>query len=174
MLAVSSVAYAAERLSESLWTELMPLLQAHWHEVAHYDDIPLDPDRERYEQMDAMGTLKVYTARTEAPSPDRGRLIGYLACFVARSLHYKSSIFATQDVLFVHPDHRGSRTGVGLIAFAHSQLRGEGVQLIFQHVKARGDLNVGPMLERWLGYQKIDEVYGKRLDHATTHVHRRH
>ncbi|MES2531935.1 MAG: GNAT family N-acetyltransferase [Pseudomonadota bacterium] len=164
MLAALAVDYATERLDDALWSEVAPLLESHWHEVAHYDDLPLDPDRDRYATIDANGGLRVFTARLAVPAPDRGRLIGYLALFVVPSLHYRSSIFALQDVLYVDPLHRGSRAGIGLIRHAHNKLRAEGVTVIFQHVKARRDLNIGPVLQRLLGYELVDEVYACRLD----------
>ncbi len=164
MLAATAVAYATEQLTDGLWDELAPLLEAHWHEIAHYDDIVLRPDREMYAKIQAAGGLRIYTARTAAPSQDRGRLIGYLCCFVNRSLHYADHLFANQDVLFIDPLHRGSRAGVGLIQFAHEQLRTEGVSVIFQHVKAKADINIGPVLVRLLKYSLVDEVYAFRLD----------
>jgi len=164
VLAATSVQYAIEHLSDGLWQELHPLLEAHWHEVAHYDDIALNPHLDAYERIEKSGCLRIYTARAAAPAPDRGRLIGYLAVFVQPSLHYADRMFANQDVLFVDPLHRGSRCGVDLIRFAHDKLKAEGVSVLFQHVKARSDLNVGPMLERLLGYELVDQIYAVRLD----------
>ncbi len=164
MLSTLAVDYATERLDAALWDEVSPLLESHWHEVAHYDDIPLDPDRERYAQISETNGLRVYTARKAIPAPDRGILIGYLAVFVAPSLHYRSATYAVQDVLYVDPLHRGTRAGIGLIRYAQDCLRAEGVTAIFQHVKARKELNIGPVLERILHYELIDEVWGLRLD----------
>ncbi len=158
MLAATSVDYAVEHLSDALWSELSPLLEAHWHEVAHYDDIPLAPDVDMYAKVEASGGLRVYTARR------LGRLVGYLAVFVSPSLHYATTKMANQDVLFVDPAFRGSRCGVDLIRFAHGKLRDEGVVVLFQHIKHRSDINVGPMLVRLLGYEHVDEIYAVRLD----------
>lgn len=167
MLAAISVDYATEHLCDGLWEEVAPLLESHWHEVAHYDDIPLSPDRDAYRRVEASGCLRVYTARLGSPAPDRGRLIGYLAVFVHPNLHYSSSLCANQDVLFIDPAHRGSRAGVNLIKYAHDQLRSEGVQVLSQHVKARSDINVGPMLKRLLHYDLVDEIWAVRLDRET-------
>ncbi len=164
MLASIAVAYAVETLSDGLWSELQPLLEAHWHEVAHYDDLPLNPHVDGYERVAAMNALRIYTARTTAPEKDRGRLIGYLAVFIQPSMHYSDHLFASQDVLFVDPLHRGSRCGVELIRFAHEKLREEKVTVLFQHVKHRSDLNIGPVLTRLLGYEHVDDIYAVRLD----------
>ncbi len=161
MLATASVAYAREPLSETLWGEIIPLLQAHYEEVAHYKDLPLDPAVAIYERIESTGGLRIYTARACADAS----LIGYLVCFVAPSLHYSGSIFANQDILFVAKEHRGSRIGVDLIRHAHELLRAQdNVQVLFQHTKAKSSLNIGPMLTRLLGYELVDEIYAVRLD----------
>jgi GNAT superfamily N-acetyltransferase len=166
VLSATAVAYATEQLTDELWDELAPLLEAHWHEIAHYDDIPMRPDKEKYAKIQSGGTLRVYTARTTVPARDRGRLIGYMAVFVNRSLHYADHVFATQDVLFVDPLHRGSRTGVGMIQFAHDELRSEGVTAIYQHTKAKASVNIAPVLTRLLGYELVDQVLACRLDRS--------
>src|SRR5699024_275904 len=96
-----SLYYRAEPVAR-VWGELLPLLEAHYHEVAHYQDIPLCPDRERYEAVEANGMLRLYTARDDA-----GALVGYAVFFVQTNAHYATSLQAVQDVLFVHPDYRG-------------------------------------------------------------------
>lgn len=151
------ITYQTEPLSDSLWGELAPLLSAHWREVAHYRDLELAPNREAYANLDRAKMLRVYTARAE------GRLIGYLACVVAPSLHYAPHRFATQDVLYVDPAHRGARFGFMLIGYVHRQLRAEGVTLLMQHGKHRSDLNIGPLLHR-LGYEHVDDLWAIRLD----------
>lgn len=139
----------------TLWEQVQPLLEAHWHEIAHYDDILLAPDRALYERIDAMGGLRVYTARLD------GALVGYVAYFVKSNIHYSASYQATQDVLFVAPEHRRSRIGMDLLRHADKELAAEGVQVVYQHVKVAH--NFGPLLER-LGYEHVEHIYAKRLD----------
>lgn len=151
------ITYQTEPLSDSLWSELMPLLERHWHEVAHYRDVPLNPNREAYAKIAAAGMLRIYTARGD------GRLIGYLACILAPSLHYAPHTFAAQDVLFIDPAYRGARFGASLITFAHRRLREDGVTMLMQHSKHRSDINIGPLLHR-LGYEHMDDIWCIRLD----------
>jgi hypothetical protein len=68
---------------------------------------------------------------------------------------------ANQDVLFVAREYRGS-TGKGLLDFSEADLKALGVQVVYQHIKARSR-NLGRLL-RLRGYEHIDEIYGKRLD----------
>ena len=147
--------FARERMHD-LWPELEPLIREHWLEVAHYLDIPLDPDRDAYNAMEDAGAVRAYTARI------KGVLVGYVIYFVRPNLHYSGSKQAVQDVLFIAPEHRGG-LGFRLLRWSHERLRDEGVQVVYQHVKVKPGLNFGPVLER-MGYELIDNIYGKRLD----------
>lgn len=152
--ALRGMYYQAEMITD-LWAELEPLLEVHWREVAHYQDIALDPDKETYATLQARGELRCYTAR------DAGRLVGYGFFLVRPNLHYRGSRQAHQDVLFLHPDYRRGRTGVQLIRVAERRLQAEGVQVVYHHAKLTN--KVGELLER-LGYELIDRIYAKRLD----------
>lgn len=134
--------------------EAKPLLIEHWKEIAHYLDIPLDVDYERYYTLEANGVIRVYTARGES-----GALIGYAVFFINTHAHYKQSLQAMQDVIFIHHKHRG--TGGRFILWCDEQLKAEGVQIVFHHIKAAHDF--GKLLERF-GYELIDKIYGRRLD----------
>lgn len=146
----------SERVA-NIWAELDPLLVEHWREVAHYQDITLDVDRERYESLEESGKLRCFTARVE------GKLVGYLVYFVNTNAHYQGSLQAVQDVFFVDPEHRGSRLGAELLVASHWHLMSEGVQVVMQHVKVKQSLDFGPMLKT-LGYEHVEAIYCKRLD----------
>lgn len=146
--------YFQQERSQDLWSEIQPLLVEHWREIAHYQDILLDPDVESYNYADSRGLLRCYTVR------NGGRLIGY-AIFKIGSLHYKGSKQAFQDVLFVLPEYRNKGTGFRLIRFCDRELKKEGMQVVYQHVKKAH--NFGPLLVR-LGYELVDLIYAKRLD----------
>jgi GNAT superfamily N-acetyltransferase len=148
--------FATETL-EQVRGELQPLLESHWREIAHYQDIPLDPDWEFYESMQDIGRLRFYTAR------DNGRLVGYCVFFVAPNRHYMSSLQASQDILFLHPEYRNAGNGRALVLYCDAQLREEGVQAVYQHVKSAHDF--GPLLLN-CGYELVDLIYAKRLDNG--------
>lgn len=126
----------------------------HYNEISHYKDIKLEPDLEAYIALEKQGVLRVFTARA-----NNGTLIGYAVYFIRRNLHYKSSLQAVQDILFLMPTHRGS--GGRLIRYCDEELKKENIQVVYHHIKAAH--NFGPLLER-LGYQLVDLIYAKRLD----------
>lgn len=137
------------------WDEMTELFGEHYREIAHYQDIALEPDAETYFKLAAQGAVRIYTAR------DAGELVGYVMFLLRHNPHYMSSLNALQDVLYLRPSHRRGMTGVRLLKLAEERLRAEGVQVVYHHVKRTN--RVGELLAR-LGYDLVDEVYAKRLD----------
>ena len=80
--------------AQDVFKEMIPLLEAHWQEIAHYKDIPLDPDFDAYFRAEDAGMLRVFTARDE-----NDVLIGYAVFLIRFNIHYKSSKQALQDVI---------------------------------------------------------------------------
>lgn len=145
--------FQREKVSSSLIEELRPLLVEHFAESEHFKDIELEPNFDAYAQLDNAGMLRVFTVRVDK------ELVGYSILFVMPSYHYKNSIQAHHDVLFVKKDHRG--IGRSFIQFCDSELRDEGVQVVYQSVKLSA--NHGPLLQR-IGYEPVDLVFYRRLD----------
>ncbi len=133
--------------------EVMPLLEKHYHEIAHYKDIELEPDVEQYLRLEEMGALRCFIARDEMDV-----IAGYAVFFIRHNLHYKSSLQALQDLIFIDPERRGF--GANFIIWCDEQLKAEGVQVVYHHVKA--EHNFGGMLER-LGYKLVDLIYTRKL-----------
>jgi GNAT superfamily N-acetyltransferase len=154
-----SLVYAREDLTPELWAEATPLLHAHWREVAHFEDIPLEPDYEVYAASQKAGFIRCFTVRLDDRN-ERYRLplVGYALFFVRPHPHYMSCLFAAQDVIYVDPDHRG--LGGKFIEYCDGWLQAEGVDVVTQHVKAAHDF--GKLLER-KGYVEMDRIYVKRL-----------
>lgn len=150
---IATTSFQREKVMDT-WDEMFPLLTEHWKEVALFNDIPLDPDKEAYERMEANGAVRLYTLR------DEGQLVGYSVFFIIHHPHYKSSMQAQQDIIYITPEARG--IGKQFIKDCDEELRKEGVQVVSQHVKASH--NFGPLLER-IGYVISDHIYVRRLDY---------
>lgn len=154
--------FQREELGVALVGELTPILHDHFKEISANQDIPLDPRWEVYEAAAANGSLRIFTIR------DAGRLVGYSVFTVIRNPHYKGSVQATQDILYLVKALRGKRHGetgksIGFcfIDWCDSQLKADGVQLVYHHVKFSHDW--GSMLEK-MGYKPVEKIYGRRLD----------
>jgi GNAT superfamily N-acetyltransferase len=144
-----------------VWDEIQPLLVEHWREIAHFDDIPLDPRREVYFALEAAGKLRVFTLRD---AERRGTpMVGYAVFVVSEDIHYGSTLTAKQDVLFLLPSYRNVGNGAHFINACDFELQGEGVKCVFHHVKLAHDF--GRLLGS-LGYTAIETIHVKRLDHG--------
>lgn len=158
-----TVVFSRETLTLAFLQEALPLLYHHWREVAHDPDIPLDVDTAVYLASEQAGILRVFTMRAPVESYDlNAELVGYACFFVRPAPHYKGSLQAVQDVLYLDPSVRGWN-GIKFIKWCDDQLMQEGVQKVFHHTKTYA--NFGPLLER-MGYEAIDVIYGRRLDRA--------
>lgn len=145
--------YAREPWTPALFTELWPLLELHYAEIAHFKEIPLDPDQELYCKLEQVNSTRMFVARTP-----EGKVTGYANFFLRPNIHYKNSLQAVQDVLFFHPEYRGR--GGHFIKWCDEQLKLESVQVVYQHVKVSH--NFGPLLER-IGYKLVDLIYARKL-----------
>ena len=147
------ITYKQERLA-TVYAEMFPLLERHYFEISSDLDIPLSPDQDCYYNMENAGVLRIYTSRDLDY-----KIIGYAVFFVRHNPHYKTSLQAVQDVLYIDPDCRGF--GADFISWCEAQLKLEGVQKVFHHVKVKH--NWGKLLER-MGYDHVEHIYAKRLD----------
>lgn len=135
--------------------EMKPLFVKHWQEIAHYKDILLDPDFDMYLKMEDAGVLRVFTARD-----DNNVLSGYAVFFIKHNIHYKQSLQAVQDIIFIDPEKRG--VGAKLVLWCDRALRDEGVQVVYQHIKVSTPHTI-EFFKR-LNYVPVDLILAKRLD----------
>jgi GNAT superfamily N-acetyltransferase len=134
--------------------DMQELVSRHWREVGHYEDMPIDPDYLRYQQLEAAGVLRTFTARVA------GALVGYGIFLVAPGLHYRTVLMAQETTLYLAPEYRRGTAGLRFMRYVDEQLIAEGVTHISRHVKQRRDH--GKLLER-MGYQLQDTIYTKKL-----------
>lgn len=152
---LKTATYTRESLAQVRASGIEPLLEAHYLEIAHYLDIPLNIDWDKYERLEAVGCLRAFIARVN------GKMVGYMAMMVDTNGHYKGSLQALQDVLFIDPRWRGGWIAYRLLHFAHLSLLAEGVQVVYQHIKAKHDHS---RLLLKMGYELVDLILAKRLD----------
>jgi L-amino acid N-acyltransferase YncA len=143
-----------ETLTLSLANELMPLLELHRQEISAYKDMKLNVNVEKYIQMNNIGMYKIFVARSE------GKLVGYLAYFIAPNMHYSDYVYATQDVIYVDKSSRGAMVGLKLLNEAEKELIKLGVNVATQHVKVKHDIS--PLMEK-AGYDWVEKIFMKRL-----------
>ena len=137
--------------------EMEPMLIDHYHELTlHKDKIKLAPDWDLYDKMEKTNNFYLLTARLEERD---NMLVGYSAWFVKPHIHYKATIVAANDVLFLHKDFRQGMLGIKLIKYSEQEMR-KYAHKITWHVKGEPDFR--PILHR-LGYMDEDVIVGKML-----------
>ena len=135
--------------------EIEPLLNSHWEEIAlNKEKIKLNPDWDAYESFEQQGKLKIFTAR------DDGQLVGYFVVIVGTNIHYKDHLFASNDIIYLSPNHRKGFTGIKLIKFAEKCLKKDGVSVLTINTKVHQPFD---KLMDFLKFRKIERVYSKYL-----------
>lgn len=143
--------YAREKAHDVI-PELGPLIKKNWREISSFPDFEVDPNFDGYRAAEDSGILRVFTDRTE-----RGVLVGYSIVYIYPHMHFKNSVQAIQDVLFILPEHRGH--GAWFVKWCDACLFHEGAEVIYRTANVRH--NCGSLFRR-MGYDLIDQVYAKR------------
>lgn len=121
--AIALITAQIESFREGL-EELKPLLPDHWRELGLYqDDMPLDPDYEKYFAHEEVGSLVYCTLRVG------GTLEGYFIGFVTPGLHYQTTLTCMMDICLIRPAFRGMRAGRVLFDEVERELRRRGVKM---------------------------------------------
>jgi hypothetical protein len=132
------------------------LIPFHWREIALYQDrIPLDIDYEQYRRLEFQHKLMVLACR----DLETDHLVGYSIFIVVKHIHYKSTVFAMNDMLWLRPNYRRGLAGYRLVRESERVLRQMGAQKINWHCKLHPKgLPMKNLLQtRKLGYE-VDEV----------------
>lgn len=154
-----TLALAWEPIDRLLDEGVEDLLFKHWKEVAmDRERIPLDPDWNRARALEAAKVLWTAALRRD------GRLIGYNSMCVSPHIHYRSTLHAINDVIYVDPQERGL-AGVKLVRGVEAMLKELGVVKVIYHAKIApigGKHTVGDLLAV-LGYKHFENLYCKIL-----------
>ena len=149
-----AVKYQQEFLS-GVKGEIEPLLNSHWEEIAlNKEKIKLNPDWDAYKSFEDQGKLKIFTAR------DDNHLVGYFVVIVGTNIHYKDHLFASNDIIYLSPNHRKGFTGIKLIKFAEKCLKSDGISVLTINTKVHQPFD---KLMDFLKFRKIERVYSKYL-----------
>lgn len=135
--------------------EYMPavvqLMRDNWAETGF--DFEFNPSIEAYQRLYDAGLMFALAAF------DGDEVIGYCAMTVMGHLHNPDVTFASNDALYVRPDHRGI-TSVRLIQAAEAEAKQRGASRFLWHTRAGTPM--AAMLER-RGYKPVDITVMKEL-----------
>lgn len=147
------ITYTIEPFS-SVYSELLPLLDAHYGEISTHKDrgVALDPMVNVYRAREADGTLMMVIGR------EQGEIVAYFVCFVAPGLHYKSCLTCSPDIFFVREDRRTGLTGVRMFRFVEKELKRRGVKRWAVGSKVQHDASA---LFKFLDFEPVEMTYEK-------------
>lgn len=152
--------YCLEKLEQCRSEIDVILREEHWPEVGHYKDIPIDMQWDKYAMLEAAGKLRCFTVRVPLNEEFREHVLaGYAFFLVDHHLHYKNTLVAGQDILYVRKPHRG--IGRSFLAFCDYELKREGVVTVTHHAKPWFDYG---NLFQDLGYERAEVIWSRRLD----------
>lgn len=152
--------FSLEKLSDCM-AEIQPILRnEHWEEVGHYKDIPIDMQWDKYQALQEIGKLRCFTVREPMNQEFKETILeGYAFFIVDKHLHYKNTLVASQDILFVRKPYRG--IGKEFLKWCDEQLKLEGVVTVTHHAKPW--FNYGELFEK-MGYEKAETIWARRLN----------
>jgi len=142
---------SVDQVKDDIW----PLLQACWEEVDQLaEHMELDPDWEKFQQLQDMGMLRTYTSRN-----NEGEMVGFICVIIQSLLHSKGNYHAMTDVAYVKPEYRGKFTT--LLSLVEEDLKEEGVGW-FSFVLKSWDKR-GKFLED-MGFTLFENTYQKKVN----------
>jgi GNAT superfamily N-acetyltransferase len=135
------ITYQVEKWDDC-YEEAIPMLHAHYAEIATDKAIkPLDPDLDKYQELEKAGMLRIFTVRIEPDNLESdlprcdGRLIGYFVSIIAKGLHYQQTTLAINDIMYVDPAYRGTTVSYRMMKGAALDLKNLGADILTIHMK---------------------------------------
>lgn len=116
--------------------------------------IKLNPDWDIYETLNKSYMLGVYTVRKQ------NNLVGYLTVVSREHHHYKNTVFASNDILFIEKEHRKGLLGYFLVKYAVKDLKNLGADVLL--FTSNIDKPYDSILKR-LDFQPLEKVFIKKL-----------
>lgn len=152
---MSDYTFTEEPFSKEVYNEIYPLLEEHWTEIATDKTVKLDPDFDNYQLLQDTGHLHTLLCRNEL-----NQIIGYIVTFLMPHMHYKNTLYAQNDLIYIHPDHRRGSLAARMLKVFEEHMKEKGVDIIQMHVKVAFEF--GAMLTR-VGFMHEENVYRKKI-----------
>ena len=140
------ITFQEETLEQIHDKELEDMLELHTEELSKFS-VSLNPDWERYQQIEDIDALHIVTAR------DNEKLIGYYVSIITTHHHYKDALIAENDVHYILPKYRKGWLGYKFLKRAIQFLKDRNVDIILHTMKA--DHSYLPITKR-LGFKLTD------------------
>jgi len=142
---------------DAIKVEADDLFLEHQQEVGFYNDVQvLSVDHALYDAVNKRGRIRFYSAR------ENGVLVGYAMFILGYSGHYKDSLRATNDCLYIESEHRKGLAGYKFMQWCETQLSADPAKIKFIIWKTKTNHDFGPILKRQ-GYALEELTYSKHI-----------
>ncbi len=123
-----------------------PMLALHYDELCTDKSMQLAPDWGKYEAMYGADALVITVVF------DGNVCVGYEVCFLQPHVHYRGTVVAWSDVLFVHKAYRNTTAGGRLMLATAKECKARGAHKLLRHAKPNTALDTmlaarGPAFE---------------------------
>jgi hypothetical protein len=137
------------------WAEtyplIAPMLPAHFEEVCwSRERFTLNPRLEVYEALEKADALHTWLLMVD------GICVGYSLWFVQPNLHYRDTLWAANDLIYIQPEHRHEHTR-WFVEATHDALRSLGVDGATYHMKT---FKPFASLMHKVGAEHFENLYG--------------
>lgn len=144
------------RSDAASWEKAFKLLGAHHGEIRSIRKRPrLNPDIERYMQLQKENRLVMATARTP-----EDELLGYCVFFIYKHPHYQHVLCAMDDIHYVKPEHRHSGVWQRMMTVAMNEIKSRNVGMISIRVPSGNEYDQ-EMKE--MGFEDMEKVYYRAI-----------
>jgi hypothetical protein len=131
-------------------TELTLIFQRHWQEYALFQDrMPLAPQYDEYVRRDEAGELVLVTARRD------GVMVAYYTAAIRPGFHYKDTLTATQDLMYVVAEEPWKGVCRPLLECVEDELKRRGVKIWYAGYKSHRPQGM-PRLFGLFGFEPAD------------------
>ena len=142
-----------ESLMEA-WSDLQPLLRAHWEEFQGHSGVPFDPAKGEYELLEEAGITLFVSARVD------DRIVGYWLGAIFPNLHSKDQLCCSCDGMYLLKEYRNG-AGREILQTVETEAKKRGVARLLQGTCVRHPID--PWLKRQ-GFELEDRIYIKGLN----------
>lgn len=145
------ITFQEEHYGNFFTNEFMELYKIHWKEIGAFDrqKIKLSPDWDKYRMMGKQNHLITFTIR------DDGVLVGYNIFIIVNHHHYKNTIIAENDILYLKVEYRKGYTGYKFIKYCIEDLKNK-VDVVMLSMKASYPFE---SMAKRLGFTLMDYKY---------------
>lgn len=138
-----------------LYLERRDLIEDHYEEAPFYEDIPVQPQLDFYQQLDDQGNYFLLVARID------GEVVGYISYVICPLIQFDDQIIADMELIYTAPEARGTGIGTQLLEEAEKLLV-DNYGATVASIRSKSDSSIRGFAEL-MGYTEKEVMFTKRI-----------